>query len=284
MRRAVGPGRNATVAEVRERLADKTRYTNVCSRSSGLSRQGVRRAHRGRAARIATTRWSSAEAAGRNALRRLVDKVFQGSPKLLMTISFRQESEATRAAAAPQTPRSAASRECQVIAVWMLYCLGIGLAFVIVGQRRSTRGLPPRGPRDAVGVGYRDRGSYLVPVPPGCVRSIRPRLQHRFRSSLSPDQACRPPEPLPTDQPPPIRRFLSPISDRPPALAWMIASLALILFVGVGARRLIALRRRWRPATSDGRNVLISPRWVPLWSVCGRPASCSGMGHWTFSA
>jgi len=75
---------SATVAEVRERLTDNLAYTTVLTvlrtleQKSYVGHVGEGRAHRYRPL-------VKREAAGRSALRRLVDKVFDGSPELLLT-------------------------------------------------------------------------------------------------------------------------------------------------------------------------------------------------------
>ena len=75
---------DATVAEVREQLADELAYTTVLTVLRTLEQKGfVEHTGEGRAHRYSPL--VKREAAGRNALRRLVDKVFQGSPELLMT-------------------------------------------------------------------------------------------------------------------------------------------------------------------------------------------------------
>jgi predicted transcriptional regulator len=75
---------SATVAEVRERLADKLAYTTVLTVLRTLEQKGhVGHVGEGRAHRYHPL--VEREAAGRNALRRIVAKVFQGSPELLMT-------------------------------------------------------------------------------------------------------------------------------------------------------------------------------------------------------
>src|SRR6266540_3652001 len=75
---------DATVAEVREQLADKLAYTTVLTVLRTLEQKGyVDHTGEGRAHRYHPL--VKREAAGRNALRRLLDKVFQGSPELLMT-------------------------------------------------------------------------------------------------------------------------------------------------------------------------------------------------------
>jgi predicted transcriptional regulator len=75
---------SATVAEVRERLTDDLAYTTVLTVLRTLEQKGyVGHTGEGRAHRYRPL--VKREAAGRSALRRLVDKVFDGSPELLLT-------------------------------------------------------------------------------------------------------------------------------------------------------------------------------------------------------
>ena len=75
---------DATVTEVRERLTDNLAYTTVLTVLRTLEHKGyVAHTGEGRAHRYRPL--VKREAAGRNALRRLLEKVFQGSPELLMT-------------------------------------------------------------------------------------------------------------------------------------------------------------------------------------------------------
>jgi len=75
---------SATVAEVRERLSDALAYTTVLTVLRTLEQKGyVGHIGDGRAHRYRPL--VKREAAGRSALRRLVDKVFDGSPELLLT-------------------------------------------------------------------------------------------------------------------------------------------------------------------------------------------------------
>lgn len=75
---------SATVAEVRERLPDELAYTTVLTVLRTLERKGyVAHTGEGRAHRYHPLVKRST--AGRSALRRLVDKVFDGSPELLLT-------------------------------------------------------------------------------------------------------------------------------------------------------------------------------------------------------
>ena len=75
---------SATVSEVRERLTDDLAYTTVLTVLRTLEHKGyVRHTGQGRAHRYHPL--VKRDAAGRSALRRLVDKVFDGSRELLMT-------------------------------------------------------------------------------------------------------------------------------------------------------------------------------------------------------
>ena len=75
---------SATVAEVRERLADDLAYTTVLTILRTLEKKGyVGHTGEGRAYRYRPV--VRRAAAGRTALRRLVKKVFDGSPELLLT-------------------------------------------------------------------------------------------------------------------------------------------------------------------------------------------------------
>jgi BlaI family penicillinase repressor len=75
---------SATVADVRERLADELAYTTVLTVLRTLEQKGhVGHTGEGRAHRYHPL--VKRAAAGRSALRRLVDKVFDGSPELLLT-------------------------------------------------------------------------------------------------------------------------------------------------------------------------------------------------------
>jgi predicted transcriptional regulator len=75
---------SATVAEVRERLSDELAYTTVLTVLRTLEQKGhVGHTGEGRAHRYHPL--VKRAAAGRSALRRLVEKVFDGSPELLMT-------------------------------------------------------------------------------------------------------------------------------------------------------------------------------------------------------
>lgn len=85
----------ATVAEVRAALADELAYTTVLTVLRTLHEKGhVRYREEGKAYRY--TAAVARQAAGRSALRRVVRKLFRGSPELLLTqlVSDRGVSEA----------------------------------------------------------------------------------------------------------------------------------------------------------------------------------------------
>src|SRR3989454_11743668 len=75
---------SAPAAEVRERLSDDLAYTTVLTVLRTLEQKGyVGHTGEGRAHRYRPL--VKRAAAGRSALRRLVDKIFDGSPELLLT-------------------------------------------------------------------------------------------------------------------------------------------------------------------------------------------------------
>ena len=75
---------DATVAEVRHRLADELAYTTVLTVLRTLEEKGyVAHEEEGKAYRYRPL--VGREAAGKSALKRLVRKVFRGSPEMLLT-------------------------------------------------------------------------------------------------------------------------------------------------------------------------------------------------------
>jgi predicted transcriptional regulator len=75
---------SATVTEVRDRLDDDLAYTTVLTVLRTLEAKGyVDHREEGKAHRYAPT--VARSAAGQSALRRLTEKVFAGSPELLLT-------------------------------------------------------------------------------------------------------------------------------------------------------------------------------------------------------
>ena len=82
---------SATVAEVRDRLADPLAYTTVLTILRTLEEKGrIRHEEEGRAHRYYPL--VQRDEAGSNALRRMVRKLFRGSPEALLTqlVSERQ--------------------------------------------------------------------------------------------------------------------------------------------------------------------------------------------------
>ncbi len=74
----------STVAEVQERLGDELAYTTVLTILRTLEEKGyVEHTQEGKAYRYHTL--VGRECAGASAVRRLVQKMFQGSPELLLT-------------------------------------------------------------------------------------------------------------------------------------------------------------------------------------------------------
>ena len=85
---------SATVAEVRERLSDDLAYTTVLSVLRTLEEKG-HVGHRGEGKAHRYFPLVERRVAGRSALARLIDTVFNGSPELLLTqlVSDRDLSE-----------------------------------------------------------------------------------------------------------------------------------------------------------------------------------------------
>jgi len=149
-----------------------------------------------------------------------------------------------------------------VIALWMLYCVGIGLAFVVVGHALE-RALHFAGRPTRWAWVIALAGSYVIPA----AAWLRPEAFATFAVPI-PVVAESGPS-LPTaatspnlDQPPPSAFSLADL-DLPLRWGWGIASLAMLLVITVGAARLASLRRRWRTAAVDGREVLVSPNAGP---------------------
>ena len=85
---------SATVAEVRAELADDLAYTTVLTVLRTLEEKGhVAHREEGKAHRYFPL--VERQAAGRSAVRRLVEKIFRGSPEMLLTqlVSDRELSE-----------------------------------------------------------------------------------------------------------------------------------------------------------------------------------------------
>ena len=158
-----------------------------------------------------------------------------------------------------------------MIAVWMLYSLGIGVAFCVVGYALERAlhyaGRPTRWAWVVALI-----GSYLIPV----VAWLRPDAFATFAAPIpvSADTSAIASTPAPSGTFTSLDQSSRPFSlsdlDTPLRWAWGGASLAAILAIATAATRLVSLRRRWRTARVDGREVLVSssvgPAVVGLWS------------------
>jgi len=149
-----------------------------------------------------------------------------------------------------------------VIAVWMLYCVGIGLAFVVVGHALERvlhfAGRPTRWAWVIAMV-----GSYLVPV----AAWIRPDAFATFAAPIphviqSPTGSATGTTSTLLRQPG-SRPFSLSDLDLPLRWVWGIASVVMLLALVTAATRLVALRRHWRAATIDGRRVFLSENVGP---------------------
>ena len=157
-----------------------------------------------------------------------------------------------------------------MIAVWMLYCLAIGVAFSVAGYALE-RGLHYAGRPARWGWVVALVGSYLIPV----AAWVRPEAFSSFVAPISTIVDYAPASTITTSTTPNLDQPSAPAFsltsfDAPLRLAWGIASLAIVLTLAAAAVRLLALRRRWRQSAVDGHDVLISsnigPAVVGLWS------------------
>jgi len=158
-----------------------------------------------------------------------------------------------------------------VIALWMLYCVGIGLAFVVVGYALE-RALHFAGRPTRWAWVIALAGSYVVPI----AAWVRPDAFATFAVPIPVAVESARSVSLPTasttstilNQPSPP--FTLSDLDSPLRWAWAIGSLAMLLTLSVAGARLIVIRRRWRQAVVEGRKVLVSenvgPAVVGLWS------------------
>jgi beta-lactamase regulating signal transducer with metallopeptidase domain len=156
-----------------------------------------------------------------------------------------------------------------VTAVWMLYCVGIGLAFVVVGYALDKAlhyaGLPTRW---AWVIAL--AGSHVIPA----AAWLRPEAFATFAAPVTIESALPQSGITSTSstvlRQPLERSFSLSDLDRPLAWTWLLGSFAMVVSIAFGARRLVTLRRRWQPARVDGRDVLISPNVGPavvgVWS------------------
>ena len=159
-----------------------------------------------------------------------------------------------------------------MIAVWMLYCVGIGLAFVVVGHALE-RGLHFAGRPTRWAWIIALLGSFVVPIaawlrPDAFSTFVAPislPMESSGASSLPPTSTTSTILPQPSSQP-----FSLTDLDTPLRWGWGLASIALVLVLGVATTRLVSMQRRWRRAAVDGRHVLVSPNVGPavvgVWS------------------
>ena len=156
-----------------------------------------------------------------------------------------------------------------MIAVWMLYCVGIGLAFVVMGYALE-RGLHYAGRATRWAWVIALVGSYFVPIGawlrPSAFESFAVPIPSPAQSpTTSSSSTASTILPQPSSQP-----FSLSDLDAPLRWGWGLVSLAMLLTLGAAATRLVAMRRRWRRAAVDGRSVLVSPNIGPavvgLWS------------------
>ncbi|HEY6159113.1 MAG TPA: M56 family metallopeptidase [Gemmatimonadales bacterium] len=153
-----------------------------------------------------------------------------------------------------------------MIAAWMLYCIGIAVAFVVVGEAlERALHLARRATRWAWVAAL--AGSYALPAAawlrPSAFAGLPVPLAGPVAAGASVSQRVGPP------LPPPTRPFS--LGDLDAALTWawgLSAGAVALALLGAGLR-LAAWRRRWRVTTLDGRTVLVSdnvgPAVVGVW-------------------
>src|SRR2546429_4268639 len=129
----------------------------------------------------------------------------------------------------------------------MLYCVGIGLAFVVVGHALERVLHFARRPTRWAWV-IAMVGSYLVPlaawIRPDAFATFAAPIPHVIQSPTS--SATGTPSTL--LQQPGSRPFSLSDLDLPLRWVWGIASVAMLLALATAATRLVALRRHWRGA------------------------------------
>ena len=156
-----------------------------------------------------------------------------------------------------------------MIALWMLYCVGIGLAFVVVGHALE-RALHFAGRPTRWAWVIALAGSYVVPI----AAWVRPDAFATFAVPIPVAAESAPSVSSFTtsttlDQPPPSAFSLV---DLDPALrwGWILVSGGMLVGLTLATARLLSMRRRWRRSVVDGRDVLVSsdvgPAVVGWWS------------------
>jgi len=166
-----------------------------------------------------------------------------------------------------------------VIAVWMLYCLGIGLAFVIVGYALERSLLLAGRPTRAAWL-LALIGSYLIPV----AAWLRPQHSQTMPPTGIIETAPNTPTGTPSfvsgTEPSVASSFTLSDLDRPLRWAWLTATFALLVVLVISVTRIITMRRRWRPGTLNGRAVLISSNVGP--AVVGLVSFRIVVPQWAF--
>jgi TonB family protein len=146
-----------------------------------------------------------------------------------------------------------------MIAAWMLYCIAIVLAFVIVGHALERAlhlaGRPTRWAWALALAGAVSLAAAAWFRPQAFTTVALPAAERAISAAPAPETSERP--------------FAWSDLDRPLRWAWGVSSTAVILALATAALRLSALRRRWRAGAVDGRAVLVSenvgPAVVGLW-------------------
>lgn len=150
-----------------------------------------------------------------------------------------------------------------MIAAWMLYCVGIALAFVVVGHAlERALHLAGRPTRWAWVVAL--TGSFLVPATawlvPDAFRAVAVPVPEPIAYQPVADVDATVVGEAAVAAPAPVApSALAPSDlDRPLAWSWAVASAALLAALSIAALRLAVQRRRWRATVVDGRRVLVS--------------------------
>ena len=156
-----------------------------------------------------------------------------------------------------------------MIAAWMLYCIGIAVAFVVVGEALDRAlHLARRATRWAWVAAL--AGSHVVPVgawlrPSAFGEMPVPLGQPAIAANGGPLDAQR----LSGARPAPTRPFSLGDLDAALRWAWGLSTGAVALALLGAGLRLAAWRRRWRVTTLDGRTVLVSenvgPAVIGVW-------------------
>src|SRR5881409_826081 len=158
-----------------------------------------------------------------------------------------------------------------MIAAWMLYCIGIGLALTLDAYAAERAlylaGRPTRWAWSGALIGtlflpiaatVRAQAFRVIPVP----------LAEPTRAPAAAAAAALPQGTAPST---PVSGRALRLSDFDGVLrwGWGLSSVAALLVLAAAAARLVALRRRWRTALVDGRSVLLAddvgPAVAGLW-------------------